>query len=37
MSTDIEKAKQRMRSEIEHWATKIGARPKRVQIQRMTT
>jgi predicted metal-dependent hydrolase len=33
----MEKAKERMRDEIEHWATKIGAKPKRVQIQRMTT
>ena len=37
MSTDMEKAKDRMRDEIQHWAMKIGAKPKRVQIQRMTT
>ena len=33
----MEKKKERMRDEILHWATKIGAHPKRVQIQRMTT
>jgi predicted metal-dependent hydrolase len=33
----MDKAKERMREEIQHWATKIGAKPKRVQIQRMTT
>lgn len=33
----MDKAKVRMREEIERWATKIGAKPKRVQIQRMTT
>ncbi len=33
----MEKKKERMRDEIRHWATKIGAHPKRVQIQRMTT
>ena len=33
----MDKAKERMREEIQRWATKIGAKPKRVQIQRMTT
>jgi predicted metal-dependent hydrolase len=33
----MEKVKECMRDEIQHWATKIGAKPKRVQIQRMTT
>lgn len=37
MSTDMDKAKERMRKEIQRWATKIGATPKRIQIQRMTT
>jgi predicted metal-dependent hydrolase len=31
-----EDAKARMREEIRQWAEKIGVRPKRVQIQRMT-
>lgn len=35
--THMDNAKQRMRGEIQHWAAKIGAKPKRVQIQRMTT
>ena len=37
MSLEMEKAKERMRVEIELWAAKIGAKPTRVQIQRMTT
>jgi hypothetical protein len=37
MTTDMEMAKVRMRDEIRHWATKLGVKPKRVQIQRMTT
>jgi len=32
----MDKAKERMREEIQRWATKIGAKPKRVQIQWMT-
>jgi len=32
-----EAAKKHMREEIQRWATKIGVKPKRVQIQRMTT
>lgn len=31
-----EDAKARMREEIRQWAEKIGVRPKRIQIQRMT-
>jgi predicted metal-dependent hydrolase len=31
-----EEAKARMRAEIQQWAEKIGVRPRRVQIQRMT-
>ncbi len=27
----------RLRAEVQRWASKIGAKPKRVQIQRMTT
>jgi predicted metal-dependent hydrolase len=37
MSLEMEKAKERMRVEIEHWAAQIGVKPTRVQIQRMTT
>jgi hypothetical protein len=33
----MDRAKERMREEIQRWAMKIGAKPKRVQIQRMTT
>ena len=33
----VEQAKERMREEIHHWAAKLGVRPQRVQIQRMTT
>jgi predicted metal-dependent hydrolase len=33
----MDEAKEHMRDEIRHWAAKIGANPKRVQIQRMTT
>jgi len=37
MKTDMDRTKEHMRSEIQRWATEIGAKPKRVQIQRMTT
>jgi len=37
MRADAERIKDRMRQQIDHWAAKIGVRPKRIQIQRMTT
>lgn len=36
MRKPTEEAKQRMREEIRRWAEKIGVKPKRIQIQRMT-
>jgi predicted metal-dependent hydrolase len=36
MKADTSGAKERMRSEIQQWAARIGAKPKRIQIQRMT-
>ncbi len=37
MRRAVEQAKERMRGEIRHWAEKLGVKPRRVQIQRMTT
>jgi predicted metal-dependent hydrolase len=37
MSSDVGGAKHRMREQIRHWAQRIGVKPTRVQIQRMTT
>ncbi|MBX9600043.1 MAG: M48 family metallopeptidase [Bryobacteraceae bacterium] len=36
MTMVLEAKKRKMRQEVAHWAEKIGVKPKRVQIQRMT-
>lgn len=37
MRTHGKNIKQRMRQQVEDWAARIDVKPKRVQIQRMTT
>lgn len=37
MTKVLEPKKRKMRQEVAHWAEKIGVKPKRVQIQRMTS
>jgi hypothetical protein len=36
VSRDIDKAKEQMREEIRLWAARIGVKPKRIQIQKMS-